>query len=76
MLRNIKEQLLKAQQRMKKYADLKRSERMFEPGDLVYLKMAPYRLSAFGFRGALKLQHKYYGPFVVTHKVGNAAYKL
>lgn len=75
-LKNLKENLIKAHQRMKKYADLKRSERTLEPGDLVYLKMAPYRLSAFGFRGDLKLQHKYYGPFVITHKVGTAAYKL
>ena len=45
-------------------------------GDLVYLKMAPYRLAAFGFRGALKLQNKYYGPFLITQRIGNSAYKL
>ncbi|XP_073363301.1 uncharacterized protein [Aegilops tauschii subsp. strangulata] len=38
--------------------------------------MAPYRLAAFGFRGALKLQNKFYGPFLVIQKVGNSAYKL
>ena len=61
---------------MKKYADLKRKERVFEVGDMVYLKMAPYRLAAFGFKGALKLQHKYYGPFVIVQRIGNSAYKL
>lgn len=61
---------------MKKYADLKRSERVFEVGDMVYLKMAPYRLAAFGFRGALKLQNKFYGPFLITQKIGKLAYKL
>ena len=45
-------------------------------GDMVYLKMAPYRLTAFGFRGALKLQNKYYGPFLDVQKVGKSAYKL
>ena len=76
MMEQLKENLQQAQNRMKKYADLKRSERMFEVGDMVYLKMAPYRLAAFGFRGALKLQNKYYGPFLVIQKVGKLAYKL
>lgn len=76
MLEQLKENLQQAQNRMKKYADLKRSERVFEVGDMVYLKMAPYRLAAFGFRGALKLQNKYYGPFLITQKIGKLAYKL
>lgn len=69
MLDQLEENLLQAQNRT-------RSERSFEIGDMVYLKMAPYRLSAFGFRGALKLQNEYYGPFLVIQKVGNRAYKL
>ncbi|VAI74775.1 hypothetical protein VPH35_123098 [Triticum aestivum] len=43
---------------------------------MVYLKMAPYRLAAFGFRGALKLQNKYYGAFLIVQKIDNSAYKL
>lgn len=76
VLEQLKSNLQQAQNRMKKYADMKRSERVFEVGDMVYLKMAPYRLPAFGFRGALKLQNKFYGPFVITQKVGKVAYKL
>uniref|UniRef100_A0A453EA56 Chromo domain-containing protein n=1 Tax=Aegilops tauschii subsp. strangulata TaxID=200361 RepID=A0A453EA56_AEGTS len=38
--------------------------------------MAPYRLAAFGFRGALKLQNKYYGPFTVVQRIGQSTYKL
>lgn len=76
MLDQLKENLSQAQNRMKRFADMKRVERSFEPGDLVYLKMAPYRLAAFGFRGAIKLHNKFYGPFLVTQKVGRAAYKL
>ena len=76
MLEQLKGNLCKAQNRMKRYADLKRVERSFSVGDMVYLKMAPYRLAAFGFRGALKLQNKYYGPFLIIQKVGNSAYKL
>uniref|UniRef100_M8BUB2 inositol-1,3,4-trisphosphate 5/6-kinase n=1 Tax=Aegilops tauschii TaxID=37682 RepID=M8BUB2_AEGTA len=38
--------------------------------------MAPYRQSTFGFRGSLKLQHKHYGAFLITQRVGKVAYKL
>lgn len=76
MTDQLKENLQQAQNRMKRYADLKRTEREFKVGDLVYWKMAPYRLSAFGFRGYLKLQNKYFGPFMVTQRVGKVAYKL
>ena len=76
MLEHLKENLCKAQNRMKRYADLKQVERSFQVGDMVYLKMAPYRLAVFGFRGALKLQNKYYGLFLILQKIGNSAYKL
>jgi ribosomal protein L21E len=76
MLTQLKHNLLQAQARMKRFADLQRTERHFEVGDMVYLKMEPYRLAAFGFRGSIKLQSKYYGPFQVLHKVGNRAYRL
>jgi hypothetical protein len=76
MLDQLKQNLTKAQTRMKKYADLQRTERQFSVGDMVYLKMEPYRLAAFGFRGTIKLHSKYYGPFQVLHRVGNMAYRL
>jgi ribosomal protein L21E len=76
MLTQLKHNLLQAQARMKRFADLQRTKRHFEVGDMVYLKMEPYRLAAFGFRGSIKLQGKYYGPFQVLHKVGNRAYRL
>lgn len=61
---------------MVKFADKKRTERVLAPGDMVYLKLQPYRLNAFGIRHHIKLQSKYYGPFQVLSKVGNVAYKL
>ena len=39
----LKDNLQQAQQRMKKYADLRRSERDFEVGQMVYLRLQPYR---------------------------------
>jgi hypothetical protein len=38
----LKEQLNRAQDRMKRFADKKRSERTFNVGDWVYLKLQPY----------------------------------
>jgi hypothetical protein len=61
---------------MKKYADANRTERSFLEGDLVYLKMQPYRENALGLRNALKLTSKWYGPFQVLQRIGAVAYKL
>lgn len=76
MWQQLKSNLANAQARMKKYADQKRVERTLSVGDMVYLKMQPYRLNAFGIRSHIKLQSKFYGPFRVMARVGNVAYKL
>lgn len=39
----LKDNLMKSQERMKLYADLKRTEKKFPVGDMVYLKLHPYR---------------------------------
>jgi hypothetical protein len=38
-IKELKQHLIKAQERMKKYADAKRTERHFGVGDWVYLKL-------------------------------------
>lgn len=75
-LQQLKTNLQEAQNRMKVYADKLRTERHFAVGDMVYLKIQPYRQNAFGLRGSLKLRSKYYGPFRILEKVGELAYKL
>lgn len=72
----IKGNLLTTQERMKHYADKKRSERSLEVGDMVYLKLQPYRHTTLSIHRCLKLHSKYYGPFKVLQKIGKVAYKL
>ena len=72
----IKGNLLRAQERMKHYADKKRSERSLEVGDMVYLKLQPYRHTTLSIHRCLKLHSKFYGPFKVLQKIGKVAYKL
>jgi hypothetical protein len=76
MMKSLQQNLQVAQTRMKKFADLNRTERMFNVGDLVYLKMQPYREAALGLRNSLKLTSKFYGPFRIIQKIGPVAYKL
>ncbi|KAJ1689340.1 hypothetical protein LUZ63_013495 [Rhynchospora breviuscula] len=68
--------LVKAQNRMKKYADLKRCERQFQVGDWVYLRMQPYKQTSLATGAVGKLSSKYFGPFEVLERVGQLAYKL
>jgi hypothetical protein len=77
VLRAMKANFVKAQSRMKKYADLKRSERKFSVGDWVYLKLQLYRqISVKGKSGNHKLKPKFYGPFEILVKFGTVAYQL
>ncbi|GJT52247.1 retrotransposable element Tf2 [Tanacetum coccineum] len=72
----LKFHLKRAQDRMKNYADKKRSEREFEVGMWVYLKLQPHRQVTIRHEQQLKLSAKYYGPFMTLAKVGTLAYKL
>jgi ribosomal protein L21E len=72
----IKNNLLKAQARIKQQADKHRSEREFNVGDMVYLKIQPYRHTSLSTHKSIKLHSKFYGPFRVLDRIGKAAYKL
>ncbi|KAJ4801231.1 polyprotein [Rhynchospora pubera] len=76
VLQKLREQLQRAQGRMKFFADKNRTERELEVGDLVYLKLQPYRQTSVAVRKCLKLSSRYYGPFVVLEKIGAVAYRL
>jgi hypothetical protein len=76
MVTLLQQNLTKAQNNMKKYADQNRTPRSFELGEMVYLKMMPQREKALGQGNPLKLASKWYGPFKIIQAVGKRAYRL
>ncbi|GJW73776.1 putative mitochondrial protein [Tanacetum coccineum] len=58
----------RAQQRMKVFADRKRSDRSFEVGDWVLLKLQPHRQVTLRMHKQHKFSPKFYGPFQVPFK--------
>jgi hypothetical protein len=71
----IREKLKAAQSRQKSYADKKREEVSFSPGDFAYLKVSPiWGTRRFQVHG--KLAPRYIGPYKVLKRVGVVAYRL
>lgn len=76
MVQLLQQQLSRAQQRQKNQADKHRSERSFEVGDSVFLKLQPYVQTSVATRAQHKLSFWYFGPYIVVKKVGPVAYQL
>ena len=72
----LKDHLNRAQTKMKHYADKNRSPRQFQVGDSVFLKLQPYAQSSVANRPFPKLAFKYFGPYKILERIGQAAYKL
>ncbi|CAJ2679642.1 unnamed protein product [Trifolium pratense] len=75
-LRQLKHQLLRAQEKMKNQADKKRVERSFMIGEWVFVKLRAHRQKSVVTRISAKLSARYYGPYPIIERVGAVAYKL
>ena len=70
-----KDALRVARERQKSYADKKRRPFDFKEGEMVMLKVSPWKgIIRFGKRG--KLSPRFIGPFKILEKVNEQAYRL
>ncbi|KAK6150506.1 hypothetical protein DH2020_015438 [Rehmannia glutinosa] len=71
----IRQRMGTAQSRQKSYSDQRRRILEFSVGDLVFLKVVPMKgVMRFGKKG--KLSPRYIGPFRITERIGDVAYRL
>jgi hypothetical protein len=77
VLQLLKDNLTMVQNRMKQQVDQHRSERSFEVGDWVFLRLQPYKqMSLKQAKKDNKLSSNYYGSYKVLQNIGTMAYKL
>lgn len=61
---------------MELQANKKRRDYTFHEGNLVLLRLQPYRQSTVHRRLSQKLSQRFFGPFKVLERVGSVAYRL
>ncbi|WMV59051.1 hypothetical protein MTR67_052436 [Solanum verrucosum] len=72
----LKNNLTRAQKRMKDVADRKRQHGEFGVGEWVYVKLKPYRQHSLRLQRHHKLGRRYFGLLKVQKKKGTVAYTL
>ncbi|VFQ66833.1 unnamed protein product [Cuscuta campestris] len=76
LLADLRANLIKMQQRMRSQANQHRRDVSFAVGDLVLLKLRPYRQHSVARPLSSKLARRYYGPFEVLERIDAVAYRL
>ncbi|XP_010525699.1 PREDICTED: uncharacterized protein LOC104803465 [Tarenaya hassleriana] len=76
ILAELQANLSRAQVLMRTAADRRCREAEFSPGDLVFLKMRPYRMKTMAAKRNEKLGPRYFGPYPIERRVGKVAYHL
>jgi hypothetical protein len=76
LLRQVQLRLGEAQNQMKQIYDKGHKDRVFQTGDMVYVRLHPYRQHSMARRINMKLAAKFYGPYKIAKRVGEVAYKL
>ncbi|VFQ94532.1 unnamed protein product [Cuscuta campestris] len=76
LLTDLKTHLAKMRQHMVAQANSHRRDVSYAVGDLVLLKLRPYRQHSVARPLSSKLSRRYYGPFPVLERVGPVAYRL
>jgi hypothetical protein len=71
----IRQRLKEAQDRQKSYADAHRTDRSYEVGDQVFIRIRPNK-STIRFEKGTKLSPRFIGPFRIQEKIGPIAYRL
>ncbi|XP_042051513.1 uncharacterized protein LOC121796799 [Salvia splendens] len=76
LLRSLKKRLQHAQMVMATNANRHRKDVEFSVGDKVWLRLHPYRQHSVGKPLSAKLGRRFYGPYVITERIGKVAYRL
>lgn len=61
---------------MKDQADKHRTGFEFSKGDLVLVKLQPYKQQSLAHRFNFKLSQRYYGPYKIAKKISGTTYTL
>ena len=75
LIQQVCDRLRVAQSRQKSYADRGRSDLEFQVGDLVILKVSPWKCVIY-FRKRGKMGPRFIGPFSISARVGKVAYRV
>ncbi|CAM8971233.1 unnamed protein product [Rhodiola kirilowii] len=76
LLSQLKDNLMRARNRMVQQANKHRRDIEFNEGDWVFVKLQQYRQTSARNQQCSKLSKRFFGPFLITARIGKVAYKL